>query len=378
MRTITVAVVLTALLAVDLLPAAQQKKKNKDKEEEPVTQVLELPKDPPAVVTAETSRLVFHVSPLSAKGLLSQQAKDALKALLRSVRGASIVKLRAFVAGTGDVRRVQTIVSEEFTEKRLPLPVVSVVQVGGLPLTGAQVVIESVAVAKKPLNPHGLAFISGQAASADEPTTAVGPLVQKASMDLRTAVKAAGMEPADVLRVTCFFTAFDDVYTIRARMAAEYPKAALNLVQTQRAPARAIAECEAVGRLRAPPARPLAMLNPDGLPRSEFYSQISLVGAPKVVFTGGQLAFGFREEDARLAFERLGKTLSQAGASFDQLAMSSIYPLTNSIGTLARKVRMEFYNRATPPPSTMLPFEGLPSLDASFAVEVVAVSSDSQ
>jgi enamine deaminase RidA (YjgF/YER057c/UK114 family) len=95
-----------------------------------------------------------------------------------------------------------------------------------------------------------------------------------------------------------------------------------------------------------------------------------------VVFTGGQLAFGFREQDARLAFERLGRTLHQAGASFDRLAMSSIYPLTGAIGNLARKVRTEFYDGANPPPSTMLPFEGLPSLDASFAVEVVAVASD--
>ena len=55
-------------------------------------------KDPPGAVFAETDRLVFHVSPLSNKGLLSQQVRDALKALLRDTHGATIVKLRAFVA----------------------------------------------------------------------------------------------------------------------------------------------------------------------------------------------------------------------------------------------------------------------------------------
>ena len=40
-----------------------------------------VPATPPATVTAETSRLVFQVSPLSTKGLLSQQVRDALKAL---------------------------------------------------------------------------------------------------------------------------------------------------------------------------------------------------------------------------------------------------------------------------------------------------------
>ena len=44
------------------------------------------------------------------------------------------------------MRRVQTIVSETFTERRQPLPALSVVQVGALPLEGAQVVMEAIAV----------------------------------------------------------------------------------------------------------------------------------------------------------------------------------------------------------------------------------------
>jgi enamine deaminase RidA (YjgF/YER057c/UK114 family) len=40
---------------------------------------------------------------------------------------------------------------------------------------------------------------------------------------------------------------------------------------------------------------------------------------------------------------------------------------------LIRKVRPEFYDQEHPPASTMLPFEGLPSLDAGFAVDVIAI-----
>src|SRR5215472_16866275 len=134
--------------------------KKKKKSDEDVTQVLQLPKDPPSAVVAETARLGFVVSPLSSKGLLSQQVRDALKTLQRSVGGAGIVKLRAFVAGSGDVRRVQAIVSETFTDRRQPLPALSVVQVGGLPLEGAQVVIEATVVGKKEVNPNGLVFIA--------------------------------------------------------------------------------------------------------------------------------------------------------------------------------------------------------------------------
>src|SRR5437763_12827086 len=119
-------------LAVCIYPLLAKKKKPEE-----ITQTLELPKDPPATITAETSRLVFHVSPLSAKGLLSQQVRDALKALLKSTGGATVVKLRAFVAGSGDLRRVPAIVSETFALKHLPLPAGRVIQVGALPLEGA-------------------------------------------------------------------------------------------------------------------------------------------------------------------------------------------------------------------------------------------------
>ena len=106
----------------------------KKKKPEEQTQILQVPKDPPAAVTADTRRLVFHTSPLTSKGLLSQQARDGLKALFRLSGSATIVKIRAFVAGSGDLRRVRDIVSEVFTDHKLNLPALTVVQVGALPL----------------------------------------------------------------------------------------------------------------------------------------------------------------------------------------------------------------------------------------------------
>ncbi len=369
--------VLFALSAI--LPAVMfaQKKKGKGEKEE-ITQTLELPKDPPAIIQADTGRIFFDVSPLMPKGLLSQQVRDALKALQRTARRGAIVKLRAFVAGTGDMRRVQTIVSESFTERRLPLPVLSVVQVGALPMEGAQVVIEATGVAKKTENPHGIAFISGQAASSGEMLLDVAPLARKSIAGVADAVKAAGAQPEDVLRATCFLSSLQDVNAVREIAAAQFPKAEWNFVQILRAPARAIAECEAVARLRAPAGAPLRLLNPPGLPQSPNYSQIALVGAPKLLLSGSRLAFRFQPDDARLAFQRLGRDLEQAGGSLRQVAMSSIYPLSDAVGDLVRKVRFEFYDKDNPPASTMLPFEGLPGLDASFAVEVVAVLPTSQ
>jgi enamine deaminase RidA (YjgF/YER057c/UK114 family) len=343
------------------------------KKKEEQTQVLQLPKDPPRALTAETRRLVFHVTPLSAKGLLSQQTRDALKWLLRSTNGATVVKLRAFVAGSGDMRRVRELVSETFAEHRLPLPVLSVVQVGALPLEAAQVVIESTAMAKKEVNRFGLVYISGQGSSSNGALDPVLPLANQSLESLATAVKAAGSEAPDVARVTCFLSSLAQFTEVRQRVESSYPGAALNFVQLQRAPARAVAECEAVAKLRWNTGAPVHMLNPEGLAQSPQLSQIALIGAPRVILTGSQEAFGFQDADARLAFERLQKSLSQEGGSLREVAFASLYPLSSSISEQVRKIRGEFYDRARPPAGTMLPFQGLPSMDSGFAVDVVAV-----
>ncbi len=58
------------------------------------------------------------------------------------------------------LRRVPQIVSEVFTAKKMPLPSVSVVLAGALPMEDAQIVIEAVSSAKKEVNPDGLTFIA--------------------------------------------------------------------------------------------------------------------------------------------------------------------------------------------------------------------------
>jgi len=315
------------------------------------------------------------VSPLSSKGLLSQQVRDALKALLKSTGGATIVKLRAFVAGSGDLRRVQAIVSEVFTEKKLALPALSVVQVGGLPLEGAQVEIESIAVARKAVNPLGLVFVSGQAASSDEPTQKVAPLAQKSAASLKTALLAAGSAPIDALRVTCFCNSLEDHAAVRAAVEADYRQAALDFVQLQGGAVRGVVECEAVAKLQRKISAPVEFQNPQGLASSTEYSQLALISAPRLVLTGTQIAYGYQDSDARLAFQRLAKVLEQGGSSAREIAVAGFYPLSTSLAAQVRKIRFEFFDKSRPPASTLLPFEGLPAMDAGFAVDVVAIAN---
>jgi enamine deaminase RidA (YjgF/YER057c/UK114 family) len=304
----------TAILSVVFIAAAfAGKKKNPDD----VTQVLDLPKDPPMVAAGVTSRLVFHVSPLSAKGLLSQQTRDALKAILKASGGAQVIHVRAFVAGSGDLRRVPQIVSEVFTAKKMPLPSVSVVLAGGLQLEDAQVAIEAVSEAKdakKDLNPHGLTFIE-----AEPPDQLISRLM--------------GSTP---LQVTCYVNSFDGATALAAR----FPSAAVDIVQTQRLPARTDTRCEAVAH--------------------------GGMIAPRLAFTGTQVAFGADEKAAALAFQRLDRELAAAGAASSDIVETRVYAVSERGGNLARKVH------STPGVLTIVPFEGVASLDGSFAIDYIA------
>jgi enamine deaminase RidA (YjgF/YER057c/UK114 family) len=349
---------LPLFLSLLILSSASSLAAKRKDDEEPKTQVLPALKEPPQAVAADTSRIVFHVSPLSAKGLLSRQTRDALKYLIKVTRGATIVKLRAFVAGTGDARRVQTLVSEMFSDKKRPLPALSTIQVGALPLEGAQVVIESIAEDKKLQNPNGLAFFSGTGA-----TTAAGAIEA-----LQSLAKAPSVPPVTMLRVTCFVSSLSGVEDARSAAASVFPSAAPNFVQPLRASAKAAAQCEGVGRRGNSGSAPVAFVSRDG-------AAVALVNTPKLVFSGTQMAFGAQDADLRLAYERLGKSIESLGVAYKDVVFAHLYPLTLPIEEKAAALDARFFSGPGRPRTALL-FEGLPSLDATMALEVVAAAQN--
>ncbi len=355
-----IAGILALTLVAGIAFAAKKKKKKKEVEE--ITQTLPLLPDPPSAITTDAANLQFHIAPLSPKGLLSQQVRDGLKALMHDAKGGTIVKIRAFVAGTGDMRRVQTLVSEMFTEKHLTLPALSTIQGGALPGVGVQVSLESIEADRKTVNPHGLAFISGQP----------GSTVAESVGRIQTAVQSLGIANARVLRTTCFLSSLDNYATLRESVASAFPNAAIAFVQMQRIPVRTAAECEAIAALERPLSKPVEFANPAGLSGTEGYSQVALVGPGKLVITGTQLGFGTQDGDVRLAFERLGKALESNQANFKDVVYARLYPVSYEVVDRLRALRFEFFDKSRPPGSTLLPFESLPSLDASFGVEVIA------
>jgi enamine deaminase RidA (YjgF/YER057c/UK114 family) len=354
---------LAAILASPALLPQEKKRKGKKGEEE-ITQTLPALPDPPPAVAGETRRLVFHVAPLSSKGLLSQQTRDGLKALWNANRGAQIIKIRAFVAGTGDLRRVPQIIAEEFSEKHQAVPAVSVIQVGALPVEGAQVQLESVGVAGKVVNPDGIAFFAGKAA----------PTPEESFAGLKQVADSLGIDARAVLRTTCFLSNLDDGTKALAAARATFPATELSIMQLQRIPGVPLTECECVARLSAPPDAPVKMASPVESARNSAYSQVALVNAERLVFSGLQMGFGAAEADARLAFDRVKKTIEALGASLKRTVMSNWYPLTAAARDRMRSLRFSYFDESHPPASTVLLYEGLPSLDAIFGLEVVAAT----
>jgi len=297
-------------------------------------------------LAADTETLDFHISPLLKTGGLSAQIRQSLNDLIRETHGETIIKLRAFVAGAGDARRVQAEVAQIFTEKKLPLPVLSIIQVGGLGEEAAQVVIEAVVSTRRSLNPNGLAFIAGQ----------MGPSFSAALKRLKESVSAASVTPDHVLSCTCFTSGIDYEAT-RGAIHASFPNTAMNVVQALRDPSSDTSMCEAVGQLsQAPSEGPVVWLK---------NARATLVNSHQLIFTGLQLTFGRFLDDAEEAFSRLQRAASALQAVEAPVEVNA-FSLDSYAGSAVQK-------KTSVPPSTftVLTVEGLPSVDASAGIEAV-------
>ncbi|HWE49384.1 MAG TPA: hypothetical protein VG273_06325 [Bryobacteraceae bacterium] len=323
-------------------PAAAQKRKNT----EPKSQVTPLPPEPPMALAVDTESLDFHISPLLKTGGLSAQIKQSLNDLIRDTHGETIIKLRAFVAGAGDARRVQALVLDLFTDHHLPLPVLTIVQVGALGLDTAQVVIEAVVSTHRVVNPNGLAFFFDQR----------GRSLMNAVEQFQANAKAANVPLGNVLTCTCFAARIEDHEAALKQVKDLFPKADLNLVQAIRDPLSTSANCEGVAQLASAPKDPVVL---------EQFAHATLVHSTQLIFTGLQLSFGNYLDDGQQAFARLQRA---AGAlqPVETPVMLDGFALDNSAAAALRKTIP-----LGPRTFTIHGVEGLPSMDASAGIEAI-------
>ena len=124
--------------------------------------------------------------------------------------------------------------------------------------------------------------------------------------------------------------------------------------------------CEGIARLAAPVDR-VAFVKDGGNVVG------AAVSAPVVALTGTLVAYGYEDRNARLAFDRLNKVLAPVKASWKSVVEVRFYPLAASIVKQIGRVRDDFLDRGNLPAISMAPIEGLPSIDASFAMDAIAV-----
>ena len=149
----------------------------------------------------------------------------------------------------------------------------------------------------------------------------------------------AGTSPPT--RVSCFVSATGGLSELTAFAASKFSGAAVNVVQTLRAPLRTEATCEAVFRSTA-------------------------LKAERLAFSGTRISLGADEKAAATTFQRLDKDLADAGAAQGSIVAMRIYPVTARVGEMARSVRGESGAM------TVVAFEGVASHDAAFATDAVA------
>jgi enamine deaminase RidA (YjgF/YER057c/UK114 family) len=318
----------------------------------------------PAAVVAESDKLEFHVVSAPWRGALPAQMRAALHELFQRSEGARIAKLRVFAGAQDDLSTVQQIVADTFRARKLPLPALSVLGVAAFPDQGQRVSLEAVAVAGRPLNQHGLAFLAGLATPAGDRT--IGGLARVA--------RAAGVPTSNVLRISCFYESPEQLALVKRAVADTFPRAEVSFVLAHVADAARLVECEAVARLATPASEAVSHFNVPGTQPSPNYSHATLVSAPRLVLTGAQMAMGDSPADLRSAFDSLKQAVETLGGKLSDVLMANNYFVKLSARDALRAVRPEYFGTENVPAATGVVFSGLPSPRAAAAIELVVVA----
>lgn len=359
---------LSLLLVICVFVQAADKKKNDELEIE--SQTKELLPQTPGLTTADVERISFHLAPVAQQGLLSKELRNSLRAALKKFRRSRIVHLRAYVAGSGDTRRVRAMVSEVFTARRQPLPSVDVIQVGRLPVDGAEVLIEVVVEERTTVNPHGLLFLSGQPASSDEAVLDVAPTATESLNRLKAVLTGAGLTGKDVISATCFCSSLQDGVKVKAAMRASFPKASLMNVQLRRAYSAAYVSCDAIARTRGSME---GAVNPPDLKPLRGLSHAVAVASGTLAFTASHLVFGHETDDARLALARLNTRLAEVNSGLSKTVFTRTYPLYGQALSAMEAIHGEFFPADPAPAGTLVFPEGVSSLDASLSLSAITI-----
>ena len=357
-----------SLALLTVLPAHAQKPKEEEK-----PQVLEIVPDAPDSVKAETSRLAYLPLPVEERGLLSRQVEESMKNLRRLLRKRKVLRITAWVGGTGDTRRVSSSIRELLARWRLPIPAITVVRVGVLPNRAARVAFDVEVEESETVNPHGLMFLAGVRSVAPEFRYDVSAELNQSLDTLSERLGGEAAKPEDVLRARCFVSLTEDLQPLELAMRTRFPKAQLRLLQSVRSSSESYAQCDLVARLSAPPSQTVEARVLTPRENDPPITSLIKTNAPNVVLTSAQLGFRATDADLALAFERLEATLKTAGTSLSNAVQLSILAESTNLGLRTETQGRKYMNRNHDPAILRVAVEGFPALDATLSLDAIAI-----
>lgn len=132
---------------------------------------------------------------------------------------------------------------------------------------------------------------------------------------------------------------------------------------------------------------PVELMNPDGLPKPDFYRQVAVATGSRMVFLAGQVARdadgaqvgnGDLAAQVEQAFLNVGTALAAAGGSFDDVAKVTLYLvdwsedklalLGEGVGRAAQRLGKDLTK-----PVTLISVQQLGEPDLLVEVDVIAV-----
>ncbi len=336
---------------------------------------------------------------LAGSGDPAAQIDQALRNLGHALSAAGssldrVVRLNAVVDSPGVAAELGRAIAAEFRlDSRPALTLVE----GGLPVRGALVALDAVAVAgpghPDPGEPTWLesaslpsvqgsshcsilpagpaVYVSGKAADGAPAEAAADVLRQ-----LDTAMEFAGVDRTRVVQLKCFLRPITAAAQVQARIREHFGGKAPPTVFVEWTHGRTIEiEAIAAGATAGKDPPPVEYLTPPGDRASPVFSRIVRISHPESIFvsTLNGRTPGRGDLQIREMFSDLERILGDAGGDLMHLAKATYYVSDDLTSRALNEIRPEFYDPARPPAASKAPVRGTAVAGRSLAVDMIAV-----
>jgi enamine deaminase RidA (YjgF/YER057c/UK114 family) len=323
-------------------------------------------------------------------GRADEQSEVVLDRLEAALKGAQsgldrLVKVDVYVA-----RREAVAPFRAALVRRLVAggrPAVSYV-VGELPLAGAEVALDAIAVTPMATQPPRVSprvavlpagprvFVSGQA----EPDTDLAQAARKTLEGLDATLKHLGLDRSRVVRLKAFLQPASGAAEVEREVAAFFggkDVPPLSFVTWSSSPKQPIEiELVAAGRESDGAGGPtIEYLTPPALKPSPVFSRVARVNRGDLIYVSGLFGPSGASGPAQVEaiFDALGKVLTEAGSDLRHMAKATYYVSDDVTSRALNDLRPKYYDPSRPPAASKALVAGVGAEGRSITLDMIAV-----